>query len=335
MSSSEFINSIASLNPVYSSDGAVESFGDHASELLAATERCSITPLSKLSRIVVTGNDRRRFLHNFCTNNINDLATGQVCEAFFVDVKARVIAHGYVAAADEHLEIWMLPGDESALLQHLDRYIVTDDVALDSQTEQNAAFAVVGPDAKAVLENAGWPIGEADIDQFSSTDDGCVIQTVWNGTPLFFVSTAHAVKVWNNALAAGAIPAGSIVFDHIRILERFPIVGVDVSGDNIAPEADRIKKAISYTKGCYLGQEPIARIDALGHVNRKLFGCTLTPSSSEESAADLPLITSRSRHGGSNCPALIQLSVKMSGETPEIIAKDGDGSVFCVTLTSW
>ena len=71
---------------------------------------------------------------------------------------------------------------------------------------------------------------------------------------------------------AGAVEAPIELFEALRIEAGFPKHGVDITEDHLAQEANRTKLAISFTKGCYLGQEPIARIDALGHVNRSLCG---------------------------------------------------------------
>jgi folate-binding Fe-S cluster repair protein YgfZ len=70
-------------------------------------------------RLLASGRDRAKFLHNFCTNNIKALETGSACEAFFTDVKARILAHGYVLAFEDAHEIWISPGDPAALLKHL------------------------------------------------------------------------------------------------------------------------------------------------------------------------------------------------------------------------
>ena len=71
----------------------------------------TVYPVPQLVRIRLTGADRVTFLHNFCTNDVKGLSAGQACEAFFVNVKARILAHGYVLAGEDRHEIWMLPGN--------------------------------------------------------------------------------------------------------------------------------------------------------------------------------------------------------------------------------
>ncbi len=77
-------------------------------------------------------------------------------------------------------------------------------------------------------------------------------------------------ECWGNLVEADIRPAGIAVFHALRIQAGFPLYGIDITEDNLAQEVARTEKAINFKKGCYLGQEPIARIDALGHVNREL-----------------------------------------------------------------
>jgi folate-binding protein YgfZ len=238
----------------------------------------SFLRLSELSRLIVTGKDRAKYLHNFCTNNIKELPSGRACEAFFCDVKARVIAHGYVLGFDDCLEIWMLGGDEASLLKHLNRYIITEDVTITSETESTTAIAVLGlTSAKAWLhgmQNQDFAFQEPMSCARPHVRDlnGVVVaptalSVTWADTPMLWMATPKDSGQMPLPAGAGAAAAE---FEELRIRERFPIVNQDLSIDNMAPEAERNTSAISYVKGCYLGQEPIARLDAMGHVNRAL-----------------------------------------------------------------
>lgn len=218
----------------------------------------------RFRRILVTGRDRARFLHNFCTNAVRDLPAGQAVEAFFVDVKARVLAHGYVLALSSRHEIHVLGtvGAEAALVKHLDRYIITEDVQVRSVSE----------DQQGQL----WRFTDGVGDRLSV---GCAelagegVRHVfrWTGGMLCVLAgEATVVNAEVAELAAGVEAVTDELLLDWRIAERFPVVGLDVSGEQLAPEVDRNSQAISYQKGCYLGQEPIARIDAMGHINRAL-----------------------------------------------------------------
>lgn len=233
--------------------------------------------LSALSRLIVTGKDRAKYLHNFCTNNIKELPSGKACEVFFCDVKARVIAHGYVLAFDDCHEIWMLGGDEAGLLKHLNRYIITEDVTMSSGTESTAAMAAIGEISANELLNAQDP--ECQLQhplscaRLQIRDLNCslltptVLSVTWAGTPMLWLA---APKDSSLTPLPAEVCVAVVEFEQLRIRERFPIINQDMTIENMAPEAERNSTAISYVKGCYLGQEPIARLDAMGHVNRAL-----------------------------------------------------------------
>jgi len=237
-----------------------------------------LLPIPALSRLIVTGKDRAKYLHNFCTNDIKELSAGNACEAFFCDVKARVIAHSYVLAFDDCHEIWMLAGDEAEILKHLNRYIITEDVTILSATSSTSVVAAIGAtSAQTLLNNAAeasddlqQPLRCARL-QSSSPDcsgsSATALSLVWADASMLWLATTTDA---GDISAAPDVISAKREFEQLRIRERFPIINQDLSIDNMAPEAERNTTAISYVKGCYLGQEPIARLDAMGHVNRAL-----------------------------------------------------------------
>ena len=267
----------------------VQSFGDPIAEQQAAEKEAVWIALPALVRIVVEGQDRARYLHNFCTNDVKKLVNGQVCEAFFVDVKARILAHGWILARETCHEIWMLPGDEQGLLRHLNKYIITEDVLISSMTDSTVGFAVCG-NRKTVVFSAGLQADGSFQSHTSGTwnylrescGDGesgdrfspgsIVVHLGWGGNHVDLLSfNSEDVDRMISRMEEFPVQwAGMSVFEMARLRERLPIIGRDMSIDHLAPEADRNSVAISYVKGCYLGQEPIARLDAMGHINRGL-----------------------------------------------------------------
>lgn len=266
-------------------------FGDPRVEYEAATSAAALFDLSDRSQIEVTGGDRVTFLHNFCTNDVKKLQAGEGGEAFVTNVKGRILAHVFVFATDQALWIETVANAEETLLAHLDRYLITEDVELHGRTAELGELFVSGKQASQALNNNGIDVPDLGPYGHTSAQPGefpVVVRRVdLLGAPGYLVSVARAyvATLWEQLHEAGAQPAGSAAFHPLRIEAGMPLYGVDLSEDNLAQEAARNSQAISFTKGCYLGQEPIARIDALGHVNRELRGLQLSSGKPPEPGA--------------------------------------------------
>lgn len=256
-------------------------FGRPQQEYQAATTTTAVFDLSDRTQIEITGKDRQRFLHNYCTNDIKGLEPGSSCEAFVTNGKSRVLAHIFVFAGAD--SFWVDGGLTSAdaLIAHLGRYVITADVQLLDRTDEYGELLVSGPAAPDHLARLGLDCQGVEQHQHVTCNrNGCrldVRRVDLLGQPGLLLSTARSalVSLWRDIVEAGATPAGAEAFHACRIEAGLPLYGLDLSADHLAPEAARSGRAISLTKGCYLGQEPIARIDARGHLNRELRGVAL------------------------------------------------------------
>ncbi|MEN0110501.1 MAG: hypothetical protein AAF805_07225 [Planctomycetota bacterium] len=200
------------------------------------------------SAVEAIGPDAAKFLNGFCTNDVAKLAEGESCEAMFTDVKARVIAHAWVARIGEERFVSLLSSDRAeTLAAHLDRYLIRERVEL------------------TVLPSTPWKLCRASGD----ADVAVAIDAFGAGV----VASPLAMTA-----DAGGEPMAPDSFERIRIARGVPRDGVDVDERNLPQEVDRNDLAISFTKGCYLGQEPVARIDALGRVNWLLRGLRVAAS---------------------------------------------------------
>ena len=238
--------------------------------------------LSGWTQIEITGNDRVKFLHNFCTNDIRGLAAGAGCEAFITSVQGKVLAHVFVSARESALALVSMPGCAERVIAHLSRYQISEDVTFDDRTACRGLLLVAGPGAVPLLANAGCDLASLAHGKHREFSFGVSNPTIFRndflGLPCYLVSCA-AEEVpgwWDKLKGPGAMPAGTAAFDALRIEAGFPLYGVDITEANLAQEVNRTAQAISFAKGCYLGQEPIARIDALGHVNQQLRGIRLS-----------------------------------------------------------
>lgn len=321
-----------------------EHFDDPAGEYSAARTAAAMFDLSGWTQIAMTGNDRSKFLHNFCTNDIRGISAGAGCEAFMTSVQGKVLAHVLVLAGERALTLLGVPGIAERIISHLSRYQISEDVAFDDRTASCALLLVVGPQAPAVLAKAGCDLASLAHGKHREVPFGASHATVFRndflGVPCYLVSCASVdLNGWRDKLnAAGAIPAGTATFNALRIEAGFPLYGVDITDANLAQEVNRTTQAISFAKGCYLGQEPIARIDAMGHVNQQLRGIRLAAGPVPSAGTDvltadgdprvIGLITSAAVSYATNQPVALAY-LKRNYDTPGLeVAVDLPGGAI-------
>lgn len=249
-------------------------YGDPQQEYQAGHESAVLFDLSDREQVELKGADRQKFLHNFCTNDIKNLPVDQGCEAFVTNVQSRIL--GYITVFNQGDSLWLdlAPGQSAALTEHLDRYIIMEDVEQVVRSPEFGCLYLTGPEAGHILSKLD--IAALAVNQQQRVTDSEAELTVrrvdWFGQPGYLCCLLHEkiVAFWQQLIEAGAKPAGQEAFEALRIESCFPLSGIDLTDENLAQEAGRTSQAISFKKGCYLGQEPIARIDALGHVNQEL-----------------------------------------------------------------
>jgi tRNA-modifying protein YgfZ len=248
----------------------------------ALTEVASVADLSDRTLVELTGADRAKFLHNLCSNDILRLTPGGGCEAFLLNVKGKVAAHLFVYCSLDSLILDSSPGQGEKIIAHLDRYIIRENVDLHDRTPKVGQLLVDGPQAAALLEELGAAALPELLSHAAATLGGkaaLVRRSGLTGADAFTVvcSREHKESLAQTLMDAGAAWRPAAAVEAARIEAGVPLYGVDITEDNLPQEVDRNDRAISFTKGCYLGQETVARIDALGHVNRTLVGLRFAP----------------------------------------------------------
>jgi folate-binding protein YgfZ len=221
---------------------------DWMAEYRAFTTSGGVVILRDWSQVQLAGEDRIKLLNNMCTNDLRSLETGQSCEAFLLDVKGKISGHVLIVVGASDLTILTVPNQAERIIAHLDRYIIREDVRLTDVGHDYDWWLAVGPDT--VEKNASTPTFKCDV--------------LWPGGTLLRKTKGAAV---------GQLPAvdtESPVWTALRVESFFPLFGSDFDESHLPQEVNRDAQTISFTKGCYLGQETVARIDALGHVNKKL-----------------------------------------------------------------
>lgn len=247
-----------------------------AADYSALTSGVAQVDLACRDRIELTGNDRAAFLHNLCSNEIRKLQPGSGCEAFLLNVQGKILGHLVVLCRPESLVLETVGGSAPGLLEHLERYHIREAVELHDRTSAWGELLVAGPLAKSTLESLGaraLPSEHLAGVETALAGQACLL---WRITVapvegyLVFAQAAELETVQGALDRAGAPRAGTAALDVARIEAGWPIYGRDISDKNLPQEVNRDARAIHFTKGCYLGQETVARIDALGHVNKLL-----------------------------------------------------------------
>ena len=276
----------------------VESYGDVAAEVRAVREAAGVIDRSDRAYPTASGPDAASFLHRMTTNEINGLASGQGRYGLQLDAQGHIVADFYSLRMDDHILLECDWARRTALLEVLDKHIIADDVEVSDASEQLASLAVEGPQAERLLKaalsqgvlpgnemNHAWVrFGETPVLVARLGETGEV------GFRLIFV-VEYAQNVWD-ALEAQSRhvdwkPVGNAALNVLRTEAGIPWCGAELSEQTLPPEAGLEARAISYSKGCYLGQEIIERIRSRGHVNRKLVGLKLESASLPAAGAKL------------------------------------------------
>jgi aminomethyltransferase len=236
----------------------------------ALRTRAAWMDLSARGKIKLTGEDRARLLHAMTTNHIQQLTPGAGCYAFFLNDKGRVIADANILCRPDHFLLDVEPETRASLYQHLDRFIIADDVTLEDATDTIATIAVEGPEAAAVLQRAGAPVPEAEYGTLD-WDRSVVARLNSTGSTGFFVFAPAGEKsaLISRLEAAGAEPADAAAARIVRLEHGKPRYGEDVSERFLAQEANQ-PQALHFSKGCYLGQEIVERVRSRGQIHRVL-----------------------------------------------------------------
>lgn len=274
-------------------------FGSPVSDYRHALQNAAVFDLSPHGKLELLGKDARSFLHNLCTNDVNRLPGGAGCEAFLTSAQARIVGHAYVyragGAGSASLWLDLAPGQVERVMKHLDRYIISEQIELADRTRDFAQFHVAGPNAREVLERlAGEPLPELDLLGHEECPFGGISCAIRRREPLglpgydLLCPPKSAEALWQALVERGGVrPAGQDAYDILRVEAGTPVYGQDIDETNFPQEVGRTDQAVSFAKGCYIGQETVARIRTYGHVNRSLVGLRLTGSEPPDVGAAL------------------------------------------------
>ena len=262
-------------------------YGDWLAEHAALRTAAGVGDLSFRGRICLTGEDRVRLLNGQVTNDVKALPPGTGCHAAFCSPKGRLVADAFIYALPQELLLDFEPGLTPPLLARLEHHIVAEDVQVVDVAPYYGLFTVQGPQAAEVVGKLGlFPeLPDKPLAFVTASDptlgDLYLMNHARAGFAGFdlFVPTDALAAVLDKLVAAvkevGGRLAGFTALEAARFEAGIPRFGVEMDETHLPPEAGLERDAISYTKGCYTGQETIARIRTYGQVTKALRGLRL------------------------------------------------------------
>jgi folate-binding protein YgfZ len=252
--------------------------GSVAAGFQALVSGCGIYDLSSRAKIRLTGSDRVRWLNGMVTNNIRDLAPNHGVYCFLLNAQGHIQADFYAYNMGDSLLVDTDAHLREKGLAHFDRFIIMDDVEVADVTATLGGIGVAGPRAKAILRDAGIEMPDlAPLETCTpkcDCDCGCLQCTVVRGDEAagqsyeIWLAPDQMKSAWDALIAAGAMAVGADALEMRRISRGIPGYGVDIRERDLPQETGQMR-ALSFTKGCYLGQEIVERIRSRGAVHRE------------------------------------------------------------------
>jgi glycine cleavage system T protein len=255
-------------------------FRDPVPEHHSVRKAAGLFDFSFRAKFSMKGQDRARFLQRIVSNDVKNLATGQGTYATLLTAQGHIVADFRIYCAEDSFLFDTDADLRDKTMQALGRYIIADRVTLEPLPL--FALSVQGPQSRVLVEKASGgdlPV-LAEYGHFSTTLAGTpvrIVQASSTGEEGYevWVGAEGMEGVWNalsaNAPGGGAAPAGTAALESLRIEAGIPRYGPDFGEDTLPLEAGLLN-ALSFNKGCYIGQEIVERARSRGHVNWKLVG---------------------------------------------------------------
>lgn len=263
-------------------DAVPLTFGNDADAIAAAQTGAALWDRSHWGLIQVGDSDRLRFLHNQTTNTFQQRQPGQGCNTVFVTSTGRTIDLVTAYVTEDAVLLLTSPGQDGPLMEWMDRYIFfADKVKLTNLTAEMATFSLVGPESAALLQKVGLDplVGQLDGSHRIATLGQVTVRVaLGSGLALpgytLLVTMDQAALLWQQLHEAGALPLGETAWENLRLQQGRPMARAELTEDYNPLEAG-LWHTITFDKGCYIGQETIARLNTYQGVKQQLWGFRL------------------------------------------------------------
>ncbi len=256
-------------------------FGNDAEAIAAAHQGIALYDRSHWGRLRLSGGDRLNFLHNQSTNDLKSLQPRQGCETVILTSTARTIDLVSAYVTESEILVLTSPSQRQPLLKWLDRYIFFGDkVELTDFSNTTICFSLLGPHSAAFLEGLGVTNLPQTLHSHCITEIAGLSVRIAAGDGLdpqgytIIADLADGAALWQTLTDAKAVPLGEQAWEQLRVLQGRPMPGAELTEDYNPLEAG-LWHTVSFNKGCYIGQETIARLNTYNGVKQQLWGLKL------------------------------------------------------------
>jgi len=245
-------------------------------EYRAVTTAAGLHNASYMGRLKATGDDGLDLLNRLSTNKVIDLTAGQGAPTILTTDRGRILDLIGVVNVDEYILLITSPGAQQQVIDFLDKYTIMEDLTIEDVTEESSMFSVLGPDSKAAVESAaGTTLGDLPTYHSVTVEIGGhevrIVHRPFGGLPSYdmLMDSDATTGVWDHLTASGITPVGEEAFEAARLNYSVPEYGREISEAYNPLEAGLIG-SIDFAKGCYIGQEVIARLDTYQKIQKHL-----------------------------------------------------------------
>ena len=249
-------------------------FGDSVEEHRACRDGAVVVDLSHRGNVRFSGSDAVKFLHGMLSNRVEELLPGEGVYTTFLTRQGKFVTDLHLYRRTDDLMADLAPGMASVLAEAIEMYIIMDQVEVEDLSGSVSTVGLFGPQSSTCLMRAGLGPGELTEHGHTEIDGAFISRELWTGEDgyLLTVPVERSEAIWKTLTGSGAMPAGLTAFDTLTLEAGAPLFGVDMDSSINPMQAGLETKAIDFEKGCYIGQEVIAKIKYLGQINSGLAG---------------------------------------------------------------
>ena len=263
------------------------SYGNPVAEHLACRETAVAIDLSHRGNLCFSGPDTDEFLHRMLSNRVKELLPGEGAYNTFLTRQGKFISDMYLYKFESSVVASVAPGMAGILAEEIDRFIIMDQVEVTDETEASFCIGLFGPDSAEIITKAGMGAPSTEEHGHTNSSRIMIARELWTGEDgyLLLGPRDEAESVWRVLTESGAKPAGVATLESLTLEAGVPLFGKDMTSAVNPMQAGLEEKAIDFDKGCYIGQEVIAKIKYLGQVNRGLVGLKIGGEITPEAGA--------------------------------------------------